>query len=651
MLAGLLLFVSLRVPPPAGPDVTWIEENLSASEIENVRQIALQVASVEGGVTEAAPELRSRVRALSIREAAALGTVLLDGGYSDPAAWLKLAHERETEALSRLRELQKRLGYGEPGITYLETTARGPQRLQDEVGEELLTEVTGAALLAFYDGGIPAATDFGDEDVATLLNLPGLEWIHADWSQLTDTGVIRLASLPRLKDLRISNADVGDSALQAISHRKALRVLDVSDATRVTNAGVAALAGCRNLEVLNLNETGITSQCLPTISRFRQLRELVLSGTGVQSELWRLGVLKRLERLELGSLGSRDAPLTAADFEFLSKLRNLKILSVADTWTRKLKVVGLPDLVQLYLGSPMLRNLTLDNLPQVRSLRVLPDPGAPEPFRLKSLSIGRMDALVQVRLPHLEQDAADGFAEGLVTLPRLAILNLDGTLTDALAASIGQCEELVTLDLGDADVTDSQLTSIVRAPKLQQLTLNGSELTEDGLRAVAAARALSRLTVFDLNVETADFRFGSDTGVDLQLNGGRIDTLRIAADDPVRSIYLIGTTVRDLDVRDCRTLTGLNLLEVKIDRVTVASCSRLEGFFCGYESKIGTLRLEDLPRLEAITIQERANPGEMDWSGLPAVRRVSFWAADIDERHVQTLLRLPELRDVDLSGT
>jgi|GEM_PF-2586176 len=650
LCAGCLLVVALATPSPDRPGPTWIERHLSADEQQRVQRLAEEIAAVQGPAGAAPEELRTRVRALSIREAAALGTLLLDGGHPDPAAWLMLAHERETEALDRLRELQNRLGYPEPDITYLETTVQGPQRLRIAVGEDVLTEVTGAALLAFYDGGIPAATDFGDEDVATLLHLPGLEWIHADWSKLTDAGVIRLASLPRLNDLRIGGADVGDASLDAVGRRKSLRVLDVSGAKRVTDAGVAALAGCRTLESLNLSQTGITSQSLPTVSSFRQLRELNLSNTGVREGLWRLGVLKRLERLELGGLGNRETPLTGDDFAFLRKLRNLQHLSLRGTWTRELEIVDFPDLEHLYLGSPILRSLTLEKLPQVQSLRVLPEPGA-EPFRLDTLTLRDMDSLVQVRLPHLEREAADGMAEGLPTLPRLAWLEFDGTVTDSLAAELGECGELFALELGDAAVKDSQLAAIAQAPKLQRLTLNGSELTGEGLSALANAKTLSRLTIFDLDVGTADFRFPGDAGVDVRLNGGRIDTLRIDAESSVRSLYLIGTVVREVDVRDSHTLTGLNMLDVTIDRLTVAFCLQLESFFCGYESKIGTLQLRHLPRLYSITIQERANPGEMDWAELPAVRRVSFWAGDVGVRHIRLLQKLPQVTKVDVSGT
>src|SRR5690606_39027429 len=120
---------------------------------------------------------------------------------------------------------------------------------------------------------------------------------------------------------------------------------------------------------------------------------------------------------------------------------------------------------------------------------------------------------------------------------------------------------------------------------------------------LANAKTLSRLTIFDLDVGTADFRFPSDTGVDVRLNGGRIDTLRIDAESSVRSLYLIVTVVRELDVRDSHTLTGPNMLDVTIDRLTVASCSQLESFFCGYETETGTLQLKGLPRLYSITIQ------------------------------------------------
>ncbi|QDU38614.1 hypothetical protein Mal4_29430 [Maioricimonas rarisocia] len=210
---------------------------------------------------------------------------------------------------------------------------------------------------------------------------------------------------------------------------------------------------------------------------------------------------------------------------------------------------------------------------------------------------------------------------------------------------------MVALDLGDAAVTDSQLESIVRAPKLQQLTLNGSELTEEGLSALAAASAMSRLTITDLDVDQANFRFSNASGVDLLLTGGRIGSLELGADDAVTTLSLQGIDIGELTVRDCNVLSSISLLEMTADTLMVESCPQLESFFCGYESKISTLQLRNLPRLYLMTIQERANPGELDWSKLPAVRRVSYWAADIDERHMRALTQLPGLVSVDVSGT
>lgn len=628
----------------------WLRGHLTVAQARHVLDLASRIGKLPGGRKDATDALMAEVKALSIREAAGLGAILQQRGEVDPLPWLKFPHERERAAGDRLAEMMRRFGPEETGYPSLEKTVHGPPALRKLCGDEMLTEVTGVGIWSFYDGAIPAPTSFGDDDVEMILGLRGLEWFSAEWSELTDGGVARLAEMPRLLEIRIAGTKVTDKSLHALGRKPDLRAVDVSGSDRITDAGVAALADCRQLEVLILRETRVTSASLPTIARFSRLRELSLNATRVNAGLSQLGALKSLQRIELAALGTRQRPLPPRSLEFLSGLKSLKLVNVERTATEQIVLRDLPELTSLQLGHPLLRDLTLTGLPQVGTLQITANYGE-EPLLLERLELEGLESANYLIVQGMNHNAAEGLGRGLATMPLVGALYLGGEMSDGLAEAIGTLAQLKTLGAYNAAITERQLTSIAHAPELNFLHIGGRSLDSESLAGLRHARHLSRLQIDDAELDNLDFLRQAPTVQTLRLDRCRVGQIQLGPTESLTSLDVRQGEIGTMAIDECPQFSRLSLLYAHIGRLIVKSCPQFANLFCGHDSVVKDFRLDNLPALASLTIQEGARPGTLQISDLTALKHVSYWAADVKASHVAALKGLPALTHLDVSGT
>src|SRR5204863_5742219 len=88
----------------------------------------------------------------------------------------------------------------------------------------------------------------------------------------TDGLVLRTASAPQRCD---------DAALEKIAPVAALIVEAELARTKVTDAGVKALAACENLRAIDLTRTAVTSDGLAALAGLKKLETINLTSTGV----------------------------------------------------------------------------------------------------------------------------------------------------------------------------------------------------------------------------------------------------------------------------------------------------------------------------------------------------------------------------------
>jgi internalin A len=234
--------------------------------------------------------------------------------------------------LPRLRELNCGNGSNDPNIT--------------DTGAFAVSSMKSLRKLGFFGGGL---TDAGLTAIGGLRDLESLS-LYTESKVISNGGVQELAQLTQLQDLTLGFNDrsgVTVSALTALNSLTSLRelrvigfvqddsVLDLSPMRElrsvglhfeggvrdddlacfagmtqlqklhgllgVSDAGVAHIAGLKQLKELTIKGDGITDATLAALQGFTELRSLYLEGRFSDSGIQALGALRGLDRLELTS--------------------------------------------------------------------------------------------------------------------------------------------------------------------------------------------------------------------------------------------------------------------------------------------------------------------------------------------------------------
>lgn len=633
----------------------WIAANLSPAEAETVRQLAEQIAlEVQSAnhhtEVDSSPKLAETATSLSIRLSAALAVLLHTEWEIDPVPWVRLAAQRE--GVSRRNIEQRLLAFEFRGDEFpgLQTTVRGPHWLQTQCGADLLSEVTGVGFWQFHEIYFPKETQFSDSDIPLLANLPGLERIWVENSQITDQGVSVLSQMPRLTDFHLAGCSLlTDEAIRSLAHPN-LRTLDISSGPRITDAGIRALHNCTQLQELGLSETGISSVSLPVIAALHQLKVLKLDRTSVLNGLEQLESLDRLEILSLSGLGSSTDPIPSTSLNFLTHLKRLRSLDLSETAIDRIQLSGLHHLEHLSLGHTVLKKLTLRSIPRLKQLST-GYPSTRKDILLESVDLHGLNELSQLTLHVHPSRACTEFASGLSTLPSLRSLYLPvAAMSDPLAEELGRLPKLEHLIIEDADLSDGQLKLILRAQRLRSLNCGGQSLTRSGVQAVLNSDRLESLQLRRLRlIDDTQWR-PSASLKQLTLWDCEIGFLSLARTDSLSQFHIFQSRFERLHIRQCAQLTRTQFLQTDIGSFWVDDCPQLASVFAGF-TQFDSVRLENLPVLENLTIQEHSSIRELRLSRLPTLRSCSFWAAEIQAEILAGLPDIVTLTDLDVSGS
>jgi len=119
-------------------------------------------------------------------------------------------------------------------------------------------------------------TTITDEGIKTLVaTFPDLEelWLGQNF-EITDDGFKQVVAFKKLRRLHMSNSNVGDKTMEAISGMPELRTLVVG--SQVTDAGYAHIAKLPKLEQLQTS-FGLTDKGLKALGESKTLREIDIS--------------------------------------------------------------------------------------------------------------------------------------------------------------------------------------------------------------------------------------------------------------------------------------------------------------------------------------------------------------------------------------
>ena len=259
-----------------------------------------------------------------------------------------------------------------------------------------------------------ADSTFSDEFLPVLEKVsPQLVQLDLRGCQISDKAAVVITRFTELRALRFNGKNgqtsISDEGVQALAACKSLKVLALDDLTFVGTDGLAALTGLKDLEELYLAGTIADDDSCKLIAGFPLLKKLRLARNQVSdAALQTISVCSSLEELDL----SEDSLITDAGMAHLAKLRELKKLNlwrVQISDNGALLLAPLTKLVWLNLdntklsdaGLPLLKNMTALTFLHLGSTQVTAA-GAPALFHLKSLkdlkvtrtALGSSDAAV-----------------------------------------------------------------------------------------------------------------------------------------------------------------------------------------------------------------------------------------------------------------
>lgn len=183
-----------------------------------------------------------------------------------------------------------------------------------------------------------ARTSLGDDSMEhlkdeTQLELLDLAHVSGNTGGVTDTGLLKLAGLTKMRNLRIWGPQLTDAGIEAVKDMEDLRVLSIEDAF-VTGPALEHIGGLSKLSELKFFQTFLSADSLTHLSNLKALKKLGLRlNLGINDES-----LKALESLtELTEIELSETSVTGAGMESLTKLPKLERLTL---WLTKVDDAG-----------------------------------------------------------------------------------------------------------------------------------------------------------------------------------------------------------------------------------------------------------------------------------------------------------------------
>jgi hypothetical protein len=401
----------------------------------------------------------------------------------------------------------------------------------------------------------------GSSDAALdrLTRLPYLRRLYLG-PGMSDDGLRRLARLPGLEELSLGGprSGISDRGLEVLRDLKQLRRFWMMWAPGVSDAGIANLAGCDRLEIVDLMGTPTGNGAIaalahkPFLHKVATGRLVTDAGTALlpqfpQFATWQGGQIQ----YSLGSFDSEpthlllDGPFTNTGLARVAELDGLFGLNLF--WhTTGFSGAGLTPLARLSrLGMLGCGGERCDDavmraaggIPNLRMLMVQDTVATDEGFvalsrsqtiehiwggntpnltgrgfaalasmpALRGLAIGFHnldDASLAMlpRFPALRTLMANGLAdEGFRHVGRCAeleALTLSRNATDVATAHIAGLSKLKTFHAGETKITDRSLATLATMTSLEHVDVHGcAEITDAGVMLLAALPHLSQVSV------------------------------------------------------------------------------------------------------------------------------------------------------------
>jgi hypothetical protein len=335
-------------------------------------------------------------------------------------------------------------------------------------------------------------------DRVTRLDLGGSQ-------RLSDAGLLLLARMPQLQELDLSgwHSPITDRGLEVLRHLRELRRFTMCWPRRITDAGVANLAFCEQLESVDLlgtptgdgainalagkfglslfwHTSAVTADGLKALAGLPNLGFLGCEGTICDDEAMRhIAAIPRLRMLMAqGTVASDDG------FVALSRSQSLEYL-----WGRECPnlrgrgfaaMTAMPALRGLAVSCKDVDDTALSALPCFPALRELMPMDVPDAgFR----HVGRCEQLEALWCMYC-RDTGDTATEYIAGLSRLKTYYAGKTrITDRSLEILGRMQSLESIEFWETvGITNAGLAALAGLPRLRKLSIEGAPgITRDGL--------------------------------------------------------------------------------------------------------------------------------------------------------------------------
>ncbi|CCD20324.1 leucine-rich repeat protein (LRRP) [Trypanosoma vivax Y486] len=356
-------------------------------------------------------------------------------------------------------------------------------------------------------------------DVSPLTNLPTLEELSVCDCLEVQKGIETLATLPRLRSLRLKGAQLTDDFVRRAASASTFVEIRLYASCCLTDASL--FLNFNALEELHLDGCNAIEN-IGTLGRLQKLRVLSLSNTKVtDKQLFELSCSQSLVRLDLECcrLLTTTVPLVSLQSLEIVKLNNCNIVKCDTGCLGKLsrlrelylRDIGITKEELCTLGeSRTLVKVDLESNDGITDVSALSMIRTLEEINLRYCpdvdeGVGALGSLPLLRELNVSSTAVkDSCILGLshsCSIVRLNLTACNGVRDIAPIANIDTLEELV-LD-ACAGVSDSGIGALGKLPKLRLLHAACVPVTSDGLRGLGSSPRLVEL-VLDTCVEITD---------------------------------------------------------------------------------------------------------------------------------------------------
>ena len=288
------------------------------------------------------------------------------------------------------------------------------------------------------------------DNIERAVRIRNLKRLKAAYSYVDANTVQSIVELP-LTELALKGCTLRDKELSLIAGMTQLRELDVSD-NDIGDNGVAHLSRLKNLTTLSLGGTELSDAGLEYVLKIPTLQRLDLSDTSIAgTSIPKLKGLPALSAMDLGGLTI--SPAVARSLAEMSNLRLLQLdhCKIGDAAVAEL--AKLPKLRMLYLEKTQLTGVGLQAIGHMKSLKHLDISNCAIPAasvaKLKAMSNLESLALVGFKLN-------SEYMQAITSIQHLQALDLSETnLNDQMARQLGNLKQLTTLIVEETAVTDS----------------------------------------------------------------------------------------------------------------------------------------------------------------------------------------------------